>query len=300
MSVQDRHECKMKQSDYPALYRAADAASISAQKFYTLILSLYLFLLVGAASFSLFSRESQYFAVTAAALFLSTLFLSILIAAKRYDKIWFSARAVAESVKTRTWRYIMRTEPYNHSPDSQEDTRAFLKDLKQILDQNREIADQFAQESSTGDQITNEMVSIRSAQLSSRIDTYRFRRIDDQRDWYTRKAGFNKRMTRFWFFLICSFQGLAVICALVRTARPYLDYLPTEVLAVAAASVLSWMHAKRYQELATSYSLTSQEIGFIKSLMKDVHDEKAFSDFVSDAENAFSREHTHWQARRNV
>jgi hypothetical protein len=63
---------------------------------------------------------------------------------------------------------------------------------------------------------------------------------------------------------------------------------------------LSWMQAKRFSELAASYALAAHEISLIKeqSLLPDT-DEK-FSLFVGDAENAFSREHTQWVARKDV
>ena len=96
------------------------------------------------------------------------------------------------------------------------------------------------------------------------------------------------------------FQILAIVSVLIRIAYPSWDKLPTEVLAVAAASVLSWMQVKRFQDLSTSYNFTAQEIGMIKGVLQGVYDEEKFSDFVSDAENAFSREHTQWLARRDI
>jgi len=67
-----------------------------------------------------------------------------------------------------------------------------------------------------------------------------------------------------------------------------------------AASVLSWMQAKRFSELAASYALAAHEISLIreKSMLPNTPDE--FSQFVGDAENAFSREHTQWVARKDV
>ena len=54
------------------------------------------------------------------------------------------------------------------------------------------------------------------------------------------------------------------------------------------------------QELAASYALAAHEIGLIRqqSLLPSTDDE--FSLFVGDAENAFSREHTQWIARKDT
>ena len=52
--------------------------------------------------------------------------------------------------------------------------------------------------------------------------------------------------------------------------------------------------------VAASYALAAHEIGLIKeqSLLPDTPEK--FSLFVGDAENAFSREHTQWVARKDV
>lgn len=72
------------------------------------------------------------------------------------------------------------------------------------------------------------------------------------------------------------------------------------MLAAAAVAVLSWMQVKRFQELSTSYNLAAHEIGIIKGELQNINDEPHFATFVGDAENAFSREHTQWQARRDT
>ncbi|WP_339927769.1 hypothetical protein [uncultured Cobetia sp.] len=44
-------------------------------------------------------------------------------------------------------------------------------------------------------------------------------------------------------------------------------------------------------------SLTANEIGIIKTKLQYSNTDSDFSDFVRDAENAFSREHTQWIAK---
>ncbi|MEO1352240.1 MAG: DUF4231 domain-containing protein [Cyanobacteria bacterium J06635_15] len=51
--------------------------------------------------------------MSSALLFLVTLAILIGLRVKRPDDIWYNGRAVAESVKTRTWRWVMRAEPYS-------------------------------------------------------------------------------------------------------------------------------------------------------------------------------------------
>jgi hypothetical protein len=86
---------------------------------------------------------------------------------------------------------------------------------------------------------------------------------------------------------------------LFKIASPDLQYLPIEVLAVVATSLIAWKQLKRFDELASAYSLTAHELGIIKSRFSAVENRDALAAFVSDAENAFSREHTQWAARRD-
>ena len=60
------------------------------------------------------------------------------------------------------------------------------------------------------------------------------------------------------------------------------------------------MQAKKFSELAASYTLAAHEINIIKSLSLEEMTEEEFSIFVGDAENAFSREHTQWVARKDI
>ena len=80
--------------------------------------------------------------------------------------------------------------------------------------------------------------------------------------------------------------------------------------AVAAAS-MAWLQMKRYQDLAQAYALVAHELGLIEVQAEDVrrlietqaqrvHREEHLASFVANAENAISREHTMWVARRDV
>lgn len=294
--IEDEHE--IHEVDYPALYQAADTASIDSQRIYLFIMVSYLLLLIVGVGFTIYADNSRLSGILAALLFLGTLFLSIFQASKRYDRTWYNARAVAESVKTRTWRYMMRAEPYESmEPDTVAQSN-FSNDLLQILNQNRELGPNIGGDFSAKEQITLKMNEVRQRDLPERLKLYRKERIDEQRTWYAIKSATNRRSARNWFITMIVFQALAIICLLVQIGYPHLDYLPTEIFIIAAGSTLTWMQVKRFQELSTAYSLTAHEIGFIKSQSESVESESQLSNFVKDAENAFSREHTQlWHER---
>ncbi len=66
-----------------------------------------------------------------------------------------------------------------------------------------------------------------------------------------------------------------------------------------AGGVLTWIQVKRFQEIATAYALTAHEIGIVRGHLADSDTDEEFSEFVKDAENAFSREHTQWVVRQS-
>jgi hypothetical protein len=238
-------------------------------------------------------------AILAALIFLATLFLSIFLVVKRYDKTWYNARAVAESVKTVTWRYMMHAEPYN-DPEEAVNRSALISTQRQILEQNTQLAHAFKEVTATKDPVSKKMTDIRSFSLTERINTYIKERIDKQRLWYARKAGYNKRKALLWFIVMCLAQTGALICVLVRIAKPTWVYLPIDVFIVLAGASLTWVQTKKFNDIAAAYTLTAHEISLLREYSKDVTDDIEFSNFVNDSENAFSREHTQWQARRQT
>lgn len=280
--------------DCPALYRASDLMAAKAQRTYVTILSISLISIISASTLTLVSGYSVVAAVGAALSFILGLVFSLILAAKRYDKTWYHARAAAESVKTLTWRYIMRANPFDQA--DRESRSHFIAVLHEILNENQGICEIVKDT----EQVTPRMTEIRQLPIRDRIKIYSEDRINDQGKWYLNKARYNQVRTERWFWTITGIQILAVVCSLVRIAELSWNLLPTGVLATAATAAFSWMQIKRFQELSTSYNLTAHEIGLIKADLVDIHDEQEFSKFVGDSENAFSREHTQWQARRDM
>lgn len=283
-------------SIYPALYQASSITSKKSQQKYYLGISLILALLVGASITILFSGDHKFFAILSAGLLFLSPILSYFLATKRYDKIWYRARAATESIKTICWRYMMRAQPYD-----QETSRAlFISDLRQILRDNDEFPQHLPSSFADSEQITEFMDTTRSSDLVKRMAIYLEYRISEQRTWYAKKGSYNKRIATRWFWLMVTFQMAAGTSAAFKIAYSDWMYLPTGIFATAAASVLAWIQAKRFQDLGTSYISTAHEIGFVRSAHSEVKGEKNFSNFVGDAENAFSREHTQWRARRDT
>jgi len=289
----------IQECDYPALYKAADAASLEAQSAYFNALRIYLFLLIVAAAVAFAFGNLANGALASAALFLLTLGILVWLKVKKPEDIWYNGRAVAESVKTRTWRWIMKAEPYDKDCSEEQAQKEFLSDLKAILSQNRSLSEAIEWTPDLGEAISNNMVAVRSLSWQQRLGIYKTDRIDNQSVWYSKKSQFNRRRSKQWFITSVILHSLAVLMLLYRIKEPTSN-LPVEVLAAAASAVLTWVQAKKHNELHSSYALAAHEIVLIKGESVSISSEPELSEFVVDSEAAFSREHTQWVARKNV
>ena len=284
----------MKEKDYPALYQSADALSLNAQKHFFGLLKANLSLLVVAAILSLAPVSSWTVPFLQALVLLAVLGSSVYLAARRPDRDWYAGRAVAESVKTTTWRYITRAEPFDGDDEAAQ--QAFKIRMHAIVKQNEQTASALTQELSEP-QFSDEMQSIRSRQLDERRKFYSTARIRDQLEWYSRKSAANAELATRFFIALIVVNGAAVIFALLRMQFMSATYWPTDVLVAVAASLMGWIQARRYSELSASYALTAHEISFILEDSERELSEREFSEYVGNVENAFSREHTQWIAR---
>lgn len=287
----------MQEQDFPALYRSADSLSLASQAHFFRALRVHLAMLVIAAVLSIISIPHWSVAALQLLVLLGALGCSIYLFSMRPDRIWYAGRAVAESIKTVTWRYVCRAEPFQG--DDANSRNDFHQTLKAIVKQNREVCQSLTDYLDCA-QITPMMDQMRSRSLQERRETYATKRIGDQLTWYAKKAAFNRRMSKGFFWALIVTNTAAVVCAILRIVYFKQTIWPTDVFVAAAASLLGWMQAKRFSELAASYALAAHEISLIKeqSLLPDT--DERFSLFVGDAENAFSREHTQWVARKDV
>ena len=284
--------------EYPALYDTASQLSAASQKLYLSLIRMEYGLLVLAATLALDISSERLFFVSYALVFLALLGILILRSWKKPEQDWYKGRALAESIKTSCWRYCMRAEPFDDLSEPNVRRAEFRNFLKAILEANRHIGESMPPDSAANDQITAGMDLTRALPLQDRKKVYELFRIREQRTWYAKKASGNKRASRRWVVAGGSLYALGRLLVLLRIVYPDPEIWPIEPIIVAAASVVGWTQIKKFNELASSYTLTAHEIGIIQSRIEEVNSDIEFSEFVNDAEQAFSREHTQWVARQ--
>jgi hypothetical protein len=193
----------------------------------------------------------------------------------------------------------MRAAPFVDGPSLQEARAEFRNQLYRTFDANRAAADKIDPHWSADDQITDEMNRVRALGLDERKKYYTDHRLNDQRSWYMRKAGENNRLARNWVIAAVVAYLLAFALILARIKFSDWGFWGIGPIIVFASSALGWMQVKKFNELAAAYTVTAHEIGLIKPRLEAVGSENDFSNFINDAELAFSREHTLWIARQS-
>lgn len=283
---------------YPGLYEAADQAAKQAQRYELRCYKVSAASLVLGASLSLVSTVTTPIAIISILFFVTSLCAYIYSQHRNFKGRWYLARALAESIKTSTWRLMMGADPF--SEQSRDDNvRKYRSLLAELLRENAVIGDQLGTDAALTDQVPLRMLDVTEMPYLQKRDFYLRKRVNEQKDWYTAKAKENRSKATRYLMAISLAYFLAILFLLVRVGYPSLPLLPIDVFAVMASVLIGWKQLRRFDELSSAYGLTAHEVGIIGSQVSDVSSQEELSDFVSDAENAFSREHTQWAARRD-
>ena len=91
---------------------------------------------LGAIAFLVPSSYAAAFAAIAAIVLLGSIVAKYIAKQRADEKEWFDGRAVAESVKTLSWRYMMRLEPFEDDATSD---HKFMEELNSILETRTEL-----------------------------------------------------------------------------------------------------------------------------------------------------------------
>jgi SMODS and SLOG-associating 2TM effector domain 3/SMODS and SLOG-associating 2TM effector domain 1 len=285
------------ESDFPALYHAADRNSLDGQRRFLTATQLRLVMLIVAAVFGLITwrgGRADLAAVVAGAAFAVALLAELYLLRRRPDRLWYDGRAAAESAKTLTWRYLVGGNPFGLTEVSEEEAeRLLLHRFRQVAAELRGA--HLVPVSDADDQIGPALRRVRSLPLEERRALYRRGRIDAQRAWYRTKARWNERRATQWSLILTGLEALGLGGAILKATGVFgFDLLGLASALVGAGA--AWVQTKQHQTLASAYEVASQELAVIGAHGDWASDEPAWAHFVDQAEEAISREHTTWRA----
>ena len=279
-------------SPYPAIFHAADDASVSSQRWFLRLSAGRLWALVIVAALAALAVLIDRWAAIIALVPISiAVFVEVLLLAWRPDRRWYQARAVAESAKTLAWRYQVGGRPLGLRMTDDKAAAELIARLRGLLGQFQDLSLPPTQQ----DQVTPTMRRLRSSPLVERMAEYQMGRIQDQRAWYASKADWNRKRAT-WFQVGLVAIELAAFAMAILTAAYGLSVSVYSILAAFAVAGVGWLQIKQHRSMANAYSLASHDLAAINSTIDSVDGEDAWEEFVDQAEDAISREHTLWLA----
>lgn len=295
--------------DYPALYFAASEAAKVGQTSYKRLVLAELVLTITGLTIALVASlgpanllaavgltSGTLLVVASAIPFLAALVLKFINRSSGYAEDWFNGRALAETVKSLAWRYMMRVSPYANADGDQR----FTSDLAGILRRGAEFRQAVERLPEGAGQISQAMRSVRDLELTDRRDYYVARRLLDQAEWYRRKSAASRRAASRWFWWSVVFQLGAATVALLSLAGGGDSILGLMTLfGSVAIAMTAWTQLNRHDELGKSYALALQELLLISAPAGQADTEEALESLVREGEEAVAREHRLWVAKRS-
>lgn len=291
----------LKPHELPLLYRSAGAAAIRIRRTHSSLLGFsYLALvLAGAASTAAltFAQYSTPLQLGSAALFGSALVAILIIELAGLGRKSFGTRALAESIRSISWRYMAKAAPFQVGLSAHEAENRFLASLRVILNARESLKVLPRLEPSSAE-ITEQMRYVRALPAGARAATYFSARINRQKTVYSALAADSRGQTRIAAFLTLFSLAAGAVTAGLTALQPEIDLPVLPALGMIATASLGWGSYRRAQELTSSHRLTAYELGLIAARQQFVNNDQDLSMLATDAENAIAKEYTLWAARR--
>ncbi|WP_167524840.1 DUF4231 domain-containing protein [Micromonospora taraxaci] len=285
----------------PGIYRASDRASETGQRSYMRwslmrLASIVVAAITGTVSASSKDNRNAFllFGILAVIAFISALVVEILLLTFRPEEAWYHGRAVAESVKTLTWSYVMQADPFGPNQSNLDADRLFLQRIREVLGG---IPAGTRVEASAGAEITSKMRALRRYSFDRRKQLYLAERVTGQLEWYARRAAWNEKRAKVWRAVLLALEASGGALAVCQVAQ-LLDLNAEALIASIVAAIGAWFGIKQFDNLSNAYALTATELSLVKADGLSVANSESWSEYVRRAEQAISREHTMWLARR--
>jgi hypothetical protein len=281
---------KIKADDYPCYHEDASQKSMNSQRKYKRLIWAILVVMAISTAMQSFPNniDNRLKGLVVFLGFLGTILVMIF----QPDKSWYIGRAVAESIKTLSWRYMMKSQPFDLG-DSEENFKKRCSEILSAAMQNKGFSHKPL--CKHREIITQAMERIRNLPFDERKQLYLEDRIQEQISWYQKKSRLNEKKGVASLLTIGGCQLVALIFLIFFGKS---DFDLTSIMVVIATSAISVMEMNKYRELERSYSFTAFELNNIRNRFGLINSDRDLDNFVEEAEQAISREHTMWLARK--
>ncbi|EHC7479508.1 DUF4231 domain-containing protein, partial [Salmonella enterica subsp. enterica serovar Chomedey] len=143
---------------YPHLYEITNERSAKNQWYFLNGVRAEYALLIFTAVNSSLSYDGKY--ITNLALFILLIILLLVRNVINFEQKWYKYRAVTESIKTTTWKFAMKAEPFNGDEETH-NAKQYVEYLKNILKDSKYAIQTKALNNLEGDQFSICLKTIR-------------------------------------------------------------------------------------------------------------------------------------------
>jgi hypothetical protein len=143
------------------------------------------------------------------------------------------------------------------------------------------------------------MEKLRAADWRDQRTVYLRDRIENQREWYSRKSETSRKRSSQWRALLILAEGLGVLAAFLRFSGN-VDFDAAGVLGALVGAGVAWLSVRQHDNLSRAYAFASNELGLAADGLRACQSEEEWAQKAADAEEAISREHTMWRASRSA
>jgi hypothetical protein len=175
----------------------------------------------------------------------------------------------------------------------------FLREIQQVRERLEQTEKDITYYEEEGPLITCEMKTAQALPFEAKIALFRRQRVDDQKHWYHTKAKANTKREKQWFAAIFSIEFVALGYAALQAWKLW-DFNAVGGIAATSTAFIAWLQTKRFSDLGTSYAIAAGDLRRIAEEHSKVSDEVELKKFVAEVEQAVSREHSMWMARRVI
>jgi hypothetical protein len=292
----------MKVTEYPALFQVSDSLANNSQRNHLRLIRTKVALLIAVGVISAITWDQGLTLRIVGGILLTTfLVLSIALTSvtheKKFEEIWFNARALAESTKTETWNFLMQLDPYDKITNENDAENYFLEKIREIFHSQKSISFALTNTPKGGTQITSKMKQIRNETFERKKEIYLQDRIRNQENWYSNKAELNRKRASQWLYITWTAEVLAVVLAVLTILVKIPIVNPVGIVSSASAGILSWLTSKSYAEANQSYCLVAHDLAILQDEAKRASTADELGKVILKVENSINQEHRVWLGR---
>ncbi|GAA2107220.1 DUF4231 domain-containing protein [Streptomyces synnematoformans] len=290
----------LRDQDLPPLFRVNDLEAIVRQResFQSIRLHLTILLLAATAAMAAEQTDTRAPTALAAVLYGLTIVVGLHTARRRARAAWQVHRAVAETVKSLAWHYMVRGGPLHTGVPNPE--ALFAERLEERLSELRQVGWEDSRATSDllgAGQITPAMRAVRATSFEARRNFYLRERVLEQLVWYRNKSVQEHQAAVRWSSVTAGLTFIALLAAVLRTVGMTGGWDLTGLLSAAAAAAVAWHEVRRHRPLTYAHSRVEQELDTMRVAMGTTVTEENWADAVAETERLVSPQHTDWLGR---